>query len=135
MTNIIERFVFKTDPLLRHFRHVGHREEDGRESFEVHPDGIFPPTLKEMAAALHGEADFPTLRLEGQVRALVAGATDIAALPRDRLDTEQRKIRAATLDLARLWFTARLHERIQKRPMHLRILNGPAWRYREDFLA
>jgi hypothetical protein len=56
-------------------------------------------------------------------------AWELALLPRDSItDARAVEIRAEALEIARLWFTERLHQFINHAPMELHILKDDDWR-------
>src|SRR5688572_20619322 len=76
--------------------------------FEVDPGRMYPAALDAMKAAPDAKA------LALTARADVAPGKAAA--------------RAALLERARLWFTARLHEAVGKKPMGVHILKDDRWK-------
>lgn len=106
--------------------------EDGRKSFEIHPDNLYPPAIAEVRAEVaknlrlrdvpeHLEHHYP------RAKRVSDAAWEAALKSKKECPPELVEARAEALEVARLWFTAELHQAIEKVPMHIHILKGEKW--------
>lgn len=103
----------------------------GREipEFEIDPDTMYPATIEEIQLALAGEGVFPIRDHEVAAKSLPEFAWGLALTPRDQVEEwEKLAIRAKALELARLWFTERIHQAVDHVPMKIHILKSERWR-------
>jgi hypothetical protein len=107
--------------------------EDGRVSFEVHPDELYPAAIEavraEVAKNLDAD-DVPKYLRQHYIRArrIDKDAWEAALKSKEECPPDLIEARVEALEVARLWFTAELHQAVEKVPMHLHILKGEKWR-------
>jgi hypothetical protein len=103
---------------------------DDRQWFEVDPNEMYPRALAELQDAVKQR-----MPPSGALLLYYSAATGLnddawryAYLPLDKCPDYARPYRAAALELARLWYTEKLHRTIGSAPMGLRILRDRRWK-------
>ena len=111
-------------------RHEGAPE--GTVSFEVIPDELYPQAiadLRESVLTYTSETVEEFVKQHFLVAKRISDeAWDAALKSKDDCPPELIEGRAQALEVARLWFTAKLHFTVKNVPMHLHILKDEKWR-------
>jgi hypothetical protein len=92
--------------------------------YEIDPAAAYPAALRDMQ-----EAAMRADQLDSALRTILAPVqtmlTDtgiaLALTPRGEVSDDALPVRAQLLEAARLWFTERLHQAVNRAPMSLRI--------------
>lgn len=117
-------------------------QADGYNVFEIDPAEVYPAVIAHIVEVVSG-AEEPTELVDvnptfgvdpylaarsytSKAKALPASAFDLALVDRDDVSDADVELRAAALELARLWFTRALKN--LKAPVFIRIKNRPAFR-------
>jgi len=109
----------KTHPLVKLAKVVDVGE---RVRLEVDPGEMYPRTIEDIRHSLATDTDYPLLMIKAMVKELPVEAWDLA------LVGEKSELRARALEVARLWFTEKLHQTISHHSMTLHILKDDRWR-------
>lgn len=102
-------------------------------AFEVDPDDLYPASIADVKAEVAkglNPRELPMHLEQHYIRArrIKAEDWDAGQIPFSECPPEKAKIRNEVLEVARLWFTAKLHHEAGKKPMRLHILKNENWR-------
>jgi len=105
--------------------------QPGARRFEVEPSEMYPAVLADLQNAVENNRAVSTAlgTYKAQGAQLDPEAWELALVPRGELTSQAAlAARSQALELARLWFTERLHQHIDHAPLELRILRNADWR-------
>jgi hypothetical protein len=119
-------------------RHLGmaHHFMDDRVAFEIGPGVLYPEAIADIRALL-ASGYLPQAKTKAGMDALMILHTQAKRVPAEAWDMalsaepplpERGEIRAMALELARLWFTEKLHQAVDYKPMALRILKDERYK-------
>ena len=101
---------------------------EGRQSFEVAPSFLYPASIEDIRATLSSGRGYTNTDLDSFVRTVDPVVFDLALKPKSDLSQDESQSRVTGLEVARLWFTAKLHALVDHTPMALHITKDDRWR-------
>lgn len=120
---------YRATNIAKRDREAQRRYKD-RVCYVVDPQDLYEKTLrhfKKIIRADESELEQPIDEHTARVRQLTLQDVRLAERKRSEVSAGELPLRAAVLELARLWFTRSLKLRTGK-PIHLRITSNPDWR-------
>ena len=117
--------------LRRQLREGEVAPENTRQWFVVEPAQLYPAAVADLIEVVEAgrQPSHPALIAPyHQARALGAGGLKTALVPRHKCPPDDLALRAEALEVARLWFTEKLHQAIDNAPMGLHIVKDEAYR-------
>jgi hypothetical protein len=124
-TNTIK---FALQPMLRCVKQRSD-SADGRVVFEVEPGKMYPAAIKDINTTRIADNNWTGVQhLDSAVRHLPARGWELAINLQMEVEPDEESLYNNALELARLWFTEKLHQAINHAPMKLVIKKDLRWR-------
>lgn len=104
--------------------------ENTRQWFVVEPAQLYPAAIADLIEVVEAgrQPSHPALIAPyHRAKALGAGGLRLALVARAQCPPDDLTIRAEALEVARLWFTEKLHQAIDHAPMGLHITKDDDW--------